>query len=84
MLAKTAVLSMVNDCPSMVVHAICSAIRVTTWGNTTRATKLASKPAFTAASCSCVPLSVVLLFIHLSSSVILAGSVALINICASS
>ena len=84
MLAKTAVRSVVNDCPRTVVQAICSAIFVTTCGKTTRATKLASNPAFTAASCSWVPFSVELLFSHLSSSVIFAGSVALISICASS
>ncbi len=50
MLANTALLSDVNACPSTLVHAIWSAIFVTTCGNSVSATKLASNPALTAAS----------------------------------
>ena len=64
--------------------ATCAPFETTTSGKSVSATKLASNPALTAASCSCVPFSFGLDLIHASSSVTFAGSVALISICASS
>ncbi len=57
MLPKTAVRSAANAFPSCVVHSSFAAMSFTTSGNRTSATKLWSKPAFVAASCSAVPFS---------------------------
>ncbi len=57
MLAKTALRSAVKAWPSFVVRSSELAMLLTTSGNTTSATKCGSKPDFTAASCSALPLS---------------------------
>ena len=84
MLEKTADRSAAKACPSRVVQSSCTAIMFTMSGKRTSATKLGSKPALTAASCSGVPFSVAFFFSHALSSLTFAGSPAHMRICARS
>ena len=83
-LANTALRSAVKAWPTRVVRSIWVAIAWTTSGKTTIATKLASNPDFTAASCSAVPLSDSWPAIHSASAPTLPGFCEHRRICASS
>ena len=83
-LSSTPARSLEKAWPTSVVQSRFVAMKSTTCGNGTSATKLGSNFDCFAASCSAVPLNGGLVFSHLSRSVTRAGVVAHRSICASS
>ena len=84
MLSKTASLSTAKAPPICEVHWMLPAISSMTCGNGTRAMKLGSKPAFSAAFWSSLPFTCVVFFSHALSSLTFRALPELSSICASS
>ena len=83
MLSNTAPRSAANARPISPVNFGSAAIWSTTFGKSASATKLGSKPAFSAAFCSSVPFTLEFCLSHALSSASFAGVPAHTSICAS-